>query len=565
MTATRRTTREGLGSQALRCCAPIGRLGLVLALCAATASAAEGWAVAKADARVPLSVEGDLYSRGKAELEVTLDFNALLGARRVLCADSLSLLDAATGETVALDVAQDAQMRYASGNPILRLRWASGPLAPFARRAWHLYVRTVEPDGEGAWSPIEAIFVPRPADVLLETSFETADPTHPDRPEFMSQGGRDVKGETTERVWTDEDAHTGKRSLKIARTFEGEPPSNSNRPFWWTWPPPMSVRPGQAVRVSAWLKATRLDPGSVASMMLEFRDPVRGRLREGMLRLTGHQVPHGWMRVSSSTTTPAGATSAVLWFSLHGGGHAYCDDVTVTTIPGGELPRLNVAAGSVETRAAFAPGPRERTEGKVLACGIAQKPPTLDGVLDDPCWKTAGRIDDFKAHAQVPGTSVTTAVLVCADREALYFGFECAEPNTADLRAAATERDGKLWEDDSVELFLDTNLDLHTYYQIIVNSRGAIFDQDTGMQGLDGPKWNGPVIAAGRVQPGRWTAEVKLEFAGLRLAEAEGRVWGANFARSSFRGGRSLYVWSPVKKNFGEPQHFGRLVLPFDP
>ena len=535
----------------------------VLLLWGVAAPAAD-WAVGDADARVHMAVEGDLYARENADCGTIIDFNRLLGMRRVLAADSLSLRDGATGDVVGLEVEQDAEIRYASGNPILRLRWAAGPLGPFERRAWHLYFRTVGRAHEAVWQPLDATFVPRPADVLLDSSFEFA-AARPDWPALMNPGGRDVKGETTERVWTDEDAHSGKRSLKIARTFEDEPQRNSNRPFWWTWPPPMPVRPGQGVRLSAWLKALRLDTRGMPSVALEFRDATRKRIGEGRLWLRGGRIPHDWKEVTSSTIAPPGSASAVFWFTLHGGGEAYCDDVKVTTVPGGAMPRLDVAVGPLEGRAAFAVVRDERPEGKMLSCGIVQAAPLVDGALDDACWKAAGRVRDFEVHTQVRGSSVETTVLACADSEALYFGFRCTEPNTTDLKANATKRDGRLWEDDSVELFLDTNGDLHTYYQIIVNSRGAFFDQDKGAPGLAGAKWDGPVTAAACVLPDRWTAEVKLEFTGLRLAEAEGRVWGANFARSSFRGGRSLYVWSPVKKNFGEPQHFGRIVLPFDP
>ena len=569
MTAAHRT--EPSGRTALLCdlrsrhSSAVHVLLLAILMFAMRGSAAGDWAVAAADARVPLCVEGDLYARENAKCEMTVDFNKVLAGRRALAAESLSLLDAATGQAVALEVAQDAEIRCGSGNPILRLRWSFGPLARFERGSWHLYFRTVAAGSEGAWVPLDATFVPKPANVLLDTSFEAADPKRPDRPALMNPGGRDVKGETTDRVWTDEVAHSGKRSLKIARKFEDGPPRNTNRPFWRTWPPPMPVQPGQGVRLSAWIKCPRLETGAVALAMLMFCDASGRRIREGRLMLRGQRIPHDWVRVDSSTIAPAGAASAIFWFSLHREGEAYCDDVKVTAVPGGVMPRLQVVAGPIESRAAFAVGKDERPEGKVLACGIAQTPPAIDGALDDPCWKTAGRVEDFEVHVRIPGTQVATTVLACADRDALYFGFECSEPSTANLKASATTRDGRLWEDDSVELFLDTNLDLHTYYQIIVNSRGVFFDQDTGTPGLAGPKWDGPVTAAGRVGPDRWTAEVKIEFTGLRLAEAEGRSWGANFARSSFRGGRSLYVWSPIRKNFGEPQHFGRVVLPFDP
>ena len=540
---------------------------VLLARFPASALPAEGgWRVPQADVRIPLSARAGLCTRPDETLQTVLDLNALLGWQRVLAAGSLTLLQADTGERVEIEAAQDGELRPASGNPILRLRWLSGPLARFEVRRWHLYCRTVEAGSDGAWAPLETTYTPKPPGVLFDSGFETADPARPDRPESMHPGGKDVDGETTERVWTDEQAHSGARSLKIARTFADGPQRNSNRPFWWSWPPPMSVRPGQVLHLSAWMKAPKLESGAIAQVMLEYRDAERRRLQTGRLRLVGGRLPHDWVQVSRSTTAPPGAASAVIWFSLHGEGEAYCDDMLVTSAAGAGMRPLDVEVRPLEDRATFAAkADAEPPEDRALACTVARWPPVLDGALSDPCWAAAGRIDDLQVHMQVPGTSVRTTVLACADREALYFGFECMEPPVAELRAGATERDGRLWEDDSVELFLDTNLDLRTYYQIIVNSRGVFFDQDTGAPGLAGAAWDGPVSAAARVLPDRWTAEMRLEFTGLRLAETEGRVWGANFSRSSFRNGRSLYVWSPVKKNFGEPQHFGRMVLPFDP
>ena len=134
---------------------------------------------------------------------------------------------------------------------------------------------------------------------------------------------------------------------------------------------------------------------------------------------------------------------------------------------------------------------------------------------------------------------------------------------TRELLANATERDGPAWQDDSVELFLDTNRDRRTFYQIIVNPKGVFFDQDAGAKDLAGPKWDGPITVATQVLPDRWVAEVKLAFAGLRLAEAEGQVWGANFARTSYRNGRSAYTWARVEKGFLEPENWAARAAAF--
>jgi len=525
--------------------------------------AADDWAVESADARVPLTIEGDMYAREEIHLETVVNFNELLRAR-TLRADSLTLVDAATGETVELELAGDGQMRYASGNPILRLRWASGALGRFGRRTWHLYLGTTERGAEDAWAHLEQTFLPRPPSLLLESDLETADPNRPDRPLAFNAGGRDVEGEHTERVWTDEEARSGTRSLKIERSYDNGPPKNTNRPFWWTWPPPAEVSEGQSVQIEAWLKTVRLDQGALASVALEFRDAENRRLGN-RLWLRGPRQPHDWQLMTGTVMAPANAAGAAFWFSLHGEGEAYCDDIRITSAGRGGLPELEVARGPLEDRSAFAAGDAEPVEEKTLKVGTAERPPTLDGALDDTCWQTAGAIREMEEFMRVPGTEVQTTVLVCADRDALYFGFDCQEPATDNLLAETGERDGPAWQDDSVELFLDTNRDLHSYYQIIVNPKGFFFDQDTGAPDLAGAKWDGPVTVAAQILPDRWTAEVKLEFTGLRLAEAAGRMWGANFTRTSMREGRSCYTWMKMKDSFGQPALFGNLVLPFDP
>lgn len=535
---------------------------LVAALVACMAQA-DGWAVPEADVRIPLTMDGDLYARLDATIEAEIDFNALLGAERTPVAGSLRLVEPATGAETALDLAQDAGIRYTSGSPVLRLRWGVAALDPFEARRWDLYLRTTAPGAEDAWEPLEQTFARQVAGPLLETSFEESDPQHADRPRWYIAGGNDQDGETTERIWGDAGARTGSRCLKIARTFEGEPPANSNRPHWRTWPPPIAVTGGQALRLCGWLKAPRLEPGAVASISLDFYGAENNRLNDGRVRLVGGRMAHDWVFVSGATTAPLDAASACVWFSLHGSGEAYCDDVGVTAIAGASLPPVEVAVGEVEQRpdATVALS----AQGKLLRCGVADTPPELDGVLDDECWAAAPAVDDFVPFMKVPGTDVNTTVRACADESAIYFGFECTEPDTAELVSTAEGRDGRVWADDSIELFLDTNRDQKTFYQIIVNPAGTVFDQDTGTEGVAGAGWDGPVDVGTIILGDKWCAEVRLGFEGLRLAEADGSRWGVNFARTSLRGGRSCYTWARVTEGFGEPTHFGTMLLPFDP
>jgi hypothetical protein len=550
----------GTGFQPV-CCLVAIAIALSVCVCAP----GQEWAVEDADTRIRLSFEGDLYERESPAMTVDLDFNALLGYERTLKVGSLALVAVESGEQREITLAQEAELRHASANPLLRITWNGEPLARFEERSWDLYFATVARDAPGAWEPLERTYTVGRPGVLWDTSFEEPEPGYEDRPRGMLPGGRDVEGETTQRVWTDEEARTGERCLKIARSFEGETPSNTNRSHWRSWPPRMAVQPGQTVRASMWMKATVLGEGSSCGGMLEFYDPENQRLSEGRVRLRGPRVPQDWTEVSATTVVPDEAANAVIWFSLYNEGVAYCDDVLVTAASGATMPELPVEVGPVIRRMDVRADEVQPQDEKVLRCGVAEAPPAIDGALDDSCWDGAGSVSDFIPFLQVPGTEVTTTVRACADREALYFGFECDEPDTTDLVANIRERDGAVWQDDSVELFLDTNRDLRTFYQIIVNPNGVFFDQDTGAEGLAGAKWDGPITVATQIHPDRWVAEVKLEFTGLRLGEAEGQVWGANFARTSHRDGRSTYTWARVESGFLEPENFGRLVLPFDP
>lgn len=540
---------------------------------AGTALGQEGWLEPTCDRRMQLMVRGDMYARKTCTPAIVLNFNDILGAERTLAASSLRLRDARTRRPVRLDVAEDPDIRYASGNPALRLRWDGDALAAFAEKEWVLYFRTVEPGAPNAWRSLPETFRSTvPASVLLKTSFEAPNLERPDEPLDLRAWGEDKEGIHTERIWTDETARTGKRSLKISRTTDPDAVSWSNKPFWRMWPPSIDVQEGGIYRASVWIKTTRLKSRSWhANVSLRYLDAERRRPKgKSFLSMRGPQHACDWTHVSGTLPAPPGARYMCMNLSLAGDGEVFFDDLTVTRLPGSEVPPVEVSLGRLEDRDETGAGDETAgaEERKLLKVGLAQRPPKLDGVPDDPCWADAGRITDFRRHRMdtQPAPDQTTTVRACADGDALYLAFECVEPKGFEVVAEGAGRDGNIWKDDAVEIFLDTNLDRRSFYQVAFNAKGALFDQDTGVPGLPGESWNGPIDVAAKVLEDRWTAEVRIGFVGLRLAEAAGHTWTANFCRTSMRGGnRHLYTWVKVKRNFGEPTSFGQLILPLDP
>ena len=309
------------------------------------------WSEPACDARVEIRVEGDLYHRDDCQAAASVDFEQLLGPGRLLAADSLVLSDSA-GHRVAIEPAEDSRVQNASGNPVLRLSWHCGRLDRFEDRVWHLYFRTIAAGQPGAWRRLDKRFDRDAPGLVYATSFEEPEPGRAQEPQGLSPAGRDEPGEKSDRSWAEGVAHTGRRSLKIARTFTGTPPPNSNRPHWRTWPPPaVEVRPGETYRLTGWLKCARIKDDAGASVSLIFLDGDKRRLAEPRVRFESSRREHDWTQLGASATAPPGARYVEISFGLHGEGEVYLDDVELSVVAGSRIPDPAVEVGPVERRA----------------------------------------------------------------------------------------------------------------------------------------------------------------------------------------------------------------------
>ena len=109
-------------------------------------------------------------------------------------------------------------------------------------------------------------------------------------------------------------------------------------------------------------------------------------------------------------------------------------------------------------------------------CRFVDNPPTVDGIADDPAWKSAQVIDRFTLpwlkDEERPARAATKARLAW-DREFFYF---VAEMEDRDLFADLTEHDGKIWNNDVFELFLKPAIDKTGYYEFQVNAAATVLD-----------------------------------------------------------------------------------------
>jgi hypothetical protein len=153
-------------------------------------------------------------------------------------------------------------------------------------------------------------------------------------------------------------------------------------------------------------------------------------------------------------------------------------------------------------------------------CRRAEKPPVLDGKLDDPCWAGATVIDKFPAFWAGTASGEGTKARLVWDDDALYFS---ATMTDRELRAFGTKRNDHLWNGDVFELFFKPSADAPAYYEFQVNPlsvileiqiprRGFSFDElaakpPLGMQAV--AVVDGTLDKPGDVDRG-WTVEGKI-------------------------------------------------------
>ena len=167
-----------------------------------------------------------------------------------------------------------------------------------------------------------------------------------------------------------------------------------------------------------------------------------------------------------------------------------------------------------------------------------------------------GILTDFVASSGDPAPVQTRAV-VLHDGANLHFVVECLEPRMDALVAKCTDRDGNVFADDCVELFISREYRGAEYYHLVTNALGARFDERVKERSWD-PDWS---VRPWR-GPDRWGVEVSIPFAQIGGPPAAGDVWWVNICRQrQARGACELSAWSPTAADFHNTARFGALVF----
>jgi hypothetical protein len=177
------------------------------------------------------------------------------------------------------------------------------------------------------------------------------------------------------------------------------------------------------------------------------------------------------------------------------------------------------------------------------------KPPVIDGKLDDEIWKQAVVLKDF--YQIQPGDNIApskpTEVLIGYDSKFLYLGFHCYD-DPSKVKATVGKRD-QIFGDDNVRVFLDTFNDQRRAYILGWNPLGI--QQDGIMTEGSGTDFSVDIVmeSKGMLTSDGWTVEVAIPFKSLRYEAGKGKLWGFHVVRNFFRFNDEIDSWLPISRD----------------
>lgn len=162
---------------------------------------------------------------------------------------------------------------------------------------------------------------------------------------------------------------------------------------------------------------------------------------------------------------------------------------------------------------------------------FTDKPPSIDGILDDPLWESASRVSGFKTWYPDYGKPMQddTVVYMAYDRSNLYFAFRCYDSQPGTVKSSVTSRDN-IHPDDWIGINLDTFFDqqsLHVFYCNPVGIQGdSRFEGGHEDHTVD-MVW----YSKGQIDKRGYTIEVRIPFQSIRFSGSKQVSMGVIFER----------------------------------
>ena len=184
---------------------------------------------------------------------------------------------------------------------------------------------------------------------------------------------------------------------------------------------------------------------------------------------------------------------------------------------------------------------------------------TLDGIIRAEEWSDAAKVavDQLFYKSENRKIAKSAWAWIKYDRDNLYIAMLSDRPAA---KAASTERDSKVWQDDCFEIHI-TPKEGDKIYQYVLNSRNVLFDMTMSKsRGAGNVKWNSTARTAVSKNDKSWSAEWIIPFkdAGIK----NGDEIQLNFAYLNCEKGNNQYSWSAAlpERPFGSPDCSGKVL-----
>ena len=169
-----------------------------------------------------------------------------------------------------------------------------------------------------------------------------------------------------------------------------------------------------------------------------------------------------------------------------------------------------------------------------------ERPPRIDGTLDDPIWRLGPTVGDFRQREPLETLPATenTEVHILYDSRHVYFGIHCYDDEPQRIVATQLRQDLSQDLDDNFAIVIDPTLSHRNGYIFQVNPLGTqrdgeIIEEQAPPQtdSIVDPSWDGLWISAAKITSDGWTATIQIPFSTLNFRGGSEVTWGVNFRR----------------------------------
>ena len=198
-----------------------------------------------------------------------------------------------------------------------------------------------------------------------------------------------------------------------------------------------------------------------------------------------------------------------------------------------------------------------------IRVGASVDVPLLEAAPDpalgaaDAAWEPVSTVRGFyltNGRGAEPADAATT-FRVARTTGRLWLLVGCREPKLDAIRARVRRRDGPVYADDSIEIFLTASTTFGRYVHLAANTRGVQYDArfDPASEDVD-RAWTCDWRVRVRRRPDGFEYTVSIPLAAIGPV-VEGGAWRVNVCRN--RPGRGASAWCATYGSFHTPRHFG--------